>query len=1134
MANTNKYLSHLLQSTGFTPACSEEERAAASDLADIFTAHGFQPEIQEFTSNGNKKLVNAVLGIASFAGAILIGAGGAVGIAGVLLAVASAVIFMLERHGHPIFSQLGGGGLSQNVVAYHKASGPLASPRNRPVVVVAHYDSPRADLLAREPFAAYRPYIIKFMPYAMVVSAACSVIHMLPFPSAARTALWVVALVSALLPLAYAVSVIANRFFLPYTTGSVCNKSSVAAMLGVMDSVAPYQGGNEFPEDQPAGEYFAEQRRIVEEAIAAAEAEAAAAEAAALTYPHEAEGQDPVVEPNQQEADDDSSAAVEAGNEALAAVGSTTTAASDAAADVAAGAGSAVAAGEAAADAPSLSSVVPAANPSAAPVDGSTHAFEAVEASPVASADETAVFPALDTPLPTSAEDATPSVVALGAAPSGSAPAAPAAPVDSENVSAAVESPEQQDLLEVECQPEFADEAAVEPEPDKPYRINADGNVRFGEQTIRSLGMLSATCAIVYEHEDDSAEKSNHPHSGSYVKPVAAGAPAPVVPAPTPECAPERAPECAPESIEAAEPVSAVSDAAEALSSAVELPVDEQPESDQAAEISPEVPADPEPAAGQQPAPVAEHVPAETEFSPLDPSSPYAMPADQQPEPEPFNGDDGTIHEVEPVHVSFRELLSAEPIDEYEVIELPVEPVPAVSEAVQGVDTAEASEEEATLDPGSTVSVEALDQEPGAGTTQLFSVDELNEATVARTAIVAESDANDDVDSNGGAETESCVPEADTPAPASADDVDAITTGEPQAESTPMVEQTVSMPAQPQPVEPERPVETVDSLMAQIAQPAPKPAPRPMPKRAISVPSTTDAPAPHTPVTANRASLFDLPDPSATPVDPFASDEQPLSQPAPSDPNGFAVVDTPAPGAENFETITAPAPVEDQRSRRGFGKLFGRKKKRDDSMSDWLGVDDDFDAKSTGYDIGSWDNFEDDGWKGGATGIEKLSEDDLRQAVASMGDDELLGHDIWFVATGASENGNAGIQAFLDAHRDKLRGVFLINLESVGAGSLGYLTTEGEERVLRGDRRISSLVSRVSSDFHHEFTPIDMPYVTTDAHAAMSMSLRSLTIAGIDGTGFALSHTEDDQPYNVEPANVSLAADVVTEVIRRS
>ena len=222
-----------------------------------------------------------------------------------------------------------------------------------------------------------------------------------------------------------------------------------------------------------------------------------------------------------------------------------------------------------------------------------------------------------------------------------------------------------------------------------------------------------------------------------------------------------------------------------------------------------------------------------------------------------------------------------------------------------------------------------------------------------------------------------------------------------------------------------------------------------------------------------------------------------------------------------------------EKPRRGISKLFGRNKKSVDSMSDWLGVDESFDAKSSGSDIGSWDNF-DDGWKGGAAAYGDATEEELREAVADMGDDELLGHDIWFVATGASENGNAGIRAFLDAHRSQLRGVFLINLESVGAGQLAMLATEGEQRVLKGDKRIMKLVQQVSADFHRECATVDMPYVTTDAHAAMDMSLRSLTIGGIEGTGFALSHTEEDQPYNVDTDNVAFVSDVVTEVIRRS
>ena len=204
-------------------------------------------------------------------------------------------------------------------------------------------------------------------------------------------------------------------------------------------------------------------------------------------------------------------------------------------------------------------------------------------------------------------------------------------------------------------------------------------------------------------------------------------------------------------------------------------------------------------------------------------------------------------------------------------------------------------------------------------------------------------------------------------------------------------------------------------------------------------------------------------------------------------------------------------------------------------MSDWLGVDDDFDAKRSGRDIGSWDNFEGDDWKGGATSSNGASQEDLRDAVTSMGDDELLGHDIWFVATGASELDNAGIQAFLDTHRDKLRGVFLINLESIGAGGPVMLATEGGEggkRVLKGDKRIMNLVRRVSGAFHREFASVEMPYLTTDAYRAMSMSLRSLTIAGVEGNHLACSHSEDDLPYRVNEKNVRLVADVVTEVIR--
>lgn len=987
MANTKKYLSHLLQNTGITPACSEEERVAADVIAKIFSDHGFAPEVQEFSASGSAKVVQAGLGIVVFVGAVLAGIGGPAGIVGLLLAVAAAVLFVLERSGRPVLSNLGSGGLSQNVIAYHKATGPLASPRNRPVVVVAHYDSPRADLLSSEPFAAYRPLIVKLLPACMVAPAIFAIVRVLPLPDPAKVVLWVLAIVAALIPLANGIAIIANRFFLPYTTGAVCNKSSVAAMLGVMDAVAPYEMGEEFPTDQPADEYFAEQQRILEEAIAAAEA-AAAAQA---SYPHEMEegAEDELivegaeVEQTEQSEGEDTAEAVD--------FGSTSTMS---AAELEAGmtAVNLTEADHADEDADVEGVVV-----EEEPVEQGTAVFEIVESDHAAAVNvESAEEARVDEP-------AAEQVVA-------------------------------DELPEDELgQVELDLDVAAEDEP--PFRVNSEGNIRFGADVIRALGMMPESCSFVYESDAPAASV--------------------VVPAPEfTEHEPIEAEEAAPVVIE---------EVAEELIDDVEEAFVEEDVFESADEV-------------EDDAAFAEA------FAPVE--------------------EDDYILEAE-----------------YEVIEEEpaAENAEAESEPEVEVDQSEVEQPEAEDDGSQSDSVDpGVDMEDAADPDAASASD--GDASAIEDTFVAPSP-------NGSAEK----------APADgATQMFAM----PAEEGSVDLSGTVAMPAQP--------VETVDSLMAEVNRAVPA-----RPQRVINVPSTASAPKPRTPETANRASLFDLPDPSATPVDPFAA---PMAAPAPAAPSvtapvldelaaearsAFTVISSPAPLEQGyapegaFETISAPAP-EPEKPRRGLSRLFGRKKKDEDSMSDWLGVDDSFDAKRSGHDIGSWDNFDDDDWKGGAAPFGDASEDELREAIADMGDDELLGHDIWFVATGASENGNAGMQAFLDAHRDKLRGVFLINLESVGAGQVAMLSTEGEERVLKGDKRITKLVQRVSSDFHHEYPTVDMPYVTTDAQVAMNMSLRSLTIGGVEGTGFALARTEEDQPYNVDLENVAVVSDVVTEVIRRS
>lgn len=1029
MANTQNYINHLLQNTGITPACSEEERLAAEDIAQIFRNHGFDPEVQEFNAPAPSRMAFAVTGILAFAGALLMGIGGGIGLVGTLLAIVGAVLYVLERTGRPVISRLGKTGVSQNVIAYHKASGPLASPRNRPVVVVAHYDSPRAELLAREPYAPYRALIAKLLPIATIAPAAIAILLILPLPGALKVLLWIVAILASLVALANAANIISNRFVLPYTSGSVCNKSSVAAMLGVMDNVAPYQGENEFPDDIPFDTYFGEQKRRAEE-MARAAAEYAAAqqqndygntiEYEEPAYTEDEYGQPVAPEGEQGEAFDEQ-------------------------------------------------------------IDG----FEG------ASADETLIGVIAPEPqvqdIP--AEE----------------------PVADESAAESAE------------EPAAAEQA--EPEP-KLYR-NAAGNIRFGSDAIRALGMLPESCTLDYEEgEEPTFEPAPQPDPVVAAQPDEANAieteadaetaidPAAgldvMAPAPAPEeldnteddydAYPQRVSYESDTDFSAELPVTTPhADIASAFSSigasashffkgAFEKGkklVDDFEEKRAAAREAAE-----REAAAQQQAAEAVRERAAQEFEQNDAEQPVSVDvADAttsfeapQPSPADVAGETATFETQQPVDstVSFDATMTFEKQGTAiaEPLSAPVEDEPAAPDTVEDQSVAEQ------------VAADSSEQEP-----------------------------------------EPVAPEA------------------PQAdESRPYSTQIFTMPAPSDPgataanAAPSQ-AETVDALMAQISsQASPRPnmnvpdpasAPAPMPSASplASVPDPS-MPSMQQANVASRTSLFDLPDPSAQVNDPFATAQGPEPTSAPVVPPMPVSSDV-----QPLETISAPAAPAAKPQKRGLGGLFGRKKKNEqDSMSDWLGVEDDYDAKKSGRGIGSWDNFEDDddGWKGGATSSDGASAEDMLAAVASMGDDELLGHDIWFVATGASDCDGAGMKAFLAAHRDKLRGVFFINLESIGAGRLSVVTVEGEQQLLKGDRRIMNLVNKVCKSFHVDCGAFEMPYAKTDAYAALEASRRALTIAGVDGPRLACAHTEDDLPYNVNPTNIATVSEVVTEVIRRS
>lgn len=393
---------------------------------------------------------------------------------------------------------------------------------------------------------------------------------------------------------------------------------------------------------------------------------------------------------------------------------------------------------------------------------------------------------------------------------------------------------------------------------------------------------------------------------------------------------------------------------------------------------------------------------------------------------------------------------------------------------------------------------------------------------------------------------------------------------------------------------------------------------------------------------ARRAALFDLPDPLAKENDPFA----PPAEAAPAaayvapatvrlDDDADATQFVPANQsvapqiADDIQVLSAPVENHQEHvtQKKRFGGLFGKKRRQQqESMSEWLGVDEDYDAKASGEGIGSWDNFNDDnlehhggGYKGGAAlnvnlrglkdkisslrpgdvaeeaeqpsneeaplddaaGLDVIPGEDpvaeapqepenaddsyepeaydpeapmsevpaetieainetnvdrkLRDAILAMSDDDLRAHDIWFVATGASAFGHAGIKDFIAKNRKSLRGAFVINLECVGAGDLTLLTNEGLGAPRRADRRLARLISSVASDLHLDLGQLSRTWADTEATPLMRSHLRAVTLMGLgDNELPAFAHTADDVLENVNPEQVENVCALIMETIRRS
>ena len=242
MAATRTYLNYITKHIDIAPANSQEELDAATMIQTLMSEHNLAVSQQDVATPALGTLIHDVLLLLMFVAVLLSGfVGTVVGHIGVLLCIVCAVIIFCERAGIHVVSTLGPMAQSQNIIGFHKGTGPLCMKGVRPIVIVAHYDTPREEVLTQLQLAPYAARLKKLVPMSCVVTIVCVImqISFLAFiPDAVRRVFWLLGVLCAIPMLAVGVNTVYKKFS-ACTEGANSNKASLAAMLSIIDTLKP-------------------------------------------------------------------------------------------------------------------------------------------------------------------------------------------------------------------------------------------------------------------------------------------------------------------------------------------------------------------------------------------------------------------------------------------------------------------------------------------------------------------------------------------------------------------------------------------------------------------------------------------------------------------------------------------------------------------------------------------------------------------------------------------------------------------------------------------------------------------------------------------------------------------------------
>lgn len=140
--------------------------------------------------------------------------------------------------------------------------------------------------------------------------------------------------------------------------------------------------------------------------------------------------------------------------------------------------------------------------------------------------------------------------------------------------------------------------------------------------------------------------------------------------------------------------------------------------------------------------------------------------------------------------------------------------------------------------------------------------------------------------------------------------------------------------------------------------------------------------------------------------------------------------------------------------------------------------------------------------------------------------------EVWFVSLGAETDCHAGMEEFIEVHREELRGCIVIELDSLGAGNLCNITKEGALLPVTFSSRMKRYAKRAAQLAGITVENTTMCWQESAASVAIRGGLQAMHVVGMSGKKPALYAQADDVLDNISAETLSENANFVTEVVK--